>query len=83
MIKSKKQSRTSQAITILLALALTVPLTACKSRWIVSNDTANECDHPPFPPKPYTDLSVSFFIIDQSKAIDVCRALLGNEPRLK
>ena len=58
-------------------------LTACGTKWVIANDSANECDHPPFPEKPYTDLAVSFFIIDQSKAIDVCRALLGNEPRLK
>lgn len=49
----------------------------------MTNDPANECDHPDRPTPPYTDLSVSFFVVDQAKAIDVCRALLGNEPRMK
>ncbi len=66
----------------MLGLALASPLTACRS-WIVANDPKNECDHPAKPAKPYDDAGVGLYITAQGQAIDVCRALLGNEPRLK
>lgn len=69
--------------TLLLVLTSLLLLTGCHNIPVVSNDIAGECDHPPKPDKPYTDKNVSLFIVDQAKAIDVCRALLGNEPRGK
>lgn len=47
------------------------------------NDPHNECDHPAKPDKPYTDEGAAIYITDQGKAIDTCRSLLGNPPRLK
>lgn len=82
MPKSATKSSISKATIILLALVLSMPLTACQ-RPIVANDIAGECDHPDKPDKPYTDEKVGLFIIDQARAIDVCRALLGNEPLIK
>jgi len=57
-------------------------LTACASPFVV-NDVNNECDHPNKPDKPYTDTKVAGLIVDQSKAIDKCKALLGKKLRLK
>lgn len=66
---------------MLLGLVFLLPLTACHSP-IVANDTAGECDHPEKPKKPYTDKKAALYIVDQGKAIDTCRALLGSKPRL-
>ena len=66
----------------MLALVLALPLTGCRSG-VVANDPNNECDHPTKPEKPYTDAGVGLYITAQGQAIDVCRALLGNKPRLK
>lgn len=61
----------------LLALSLLVPLTACHSI-VAGGDPYGQCIHPEKPPKPYTDKKVATLITEQARAIDVCRALLGN-----
>jgi len=42
-------------------------------------DQYNECNHPKKPDKPYTDVAVGVYIINQGHAIDKCMALLGHK----
>jgi len=67
---------------VLLAPVLLLPLTACPNP-IVTNDPHDECDHPAKPAKPYTDESAALYITAQGEVIDICRALLGNKPRIE
>jgi len=83
MKKSRKPWRARLAQTILLALACAPLLTACQKVPVVANDPNDECDHPAKPEAPYSDEKAAGYIVAQGEAIDVCRALLGNKPRIK
>ncbi len=75
----KKPSTPYKAITLLLALMLPLLLTACPHPVpVIANDPTGECDHPEKPKPPYYDLDVALYLIDQGKAIDTCKALLGH-----
>ena len=64
---------------IMLVLACLVPLTSCHSLVPPIRDQYNECNHPKKPDKPYTDVAVGVYIINQGHAIDKCMALLGHK----
>ena len=63
----------------LLALLLPGPLTGCSGLHLIANDPQGECRHPDKPSQPLTDKKVALFIVNQSQAIDTCRALLGDK----
>lgn len=78
MSRLTKKSSGKTALMILLALGLSLPLTACQSLGLMVNDPYQECDHPYKPDKPYTDENAALYISAQGEKIDKCRALLGH-----
>lgn len=82
MLKSKSRSFARKARTLFVVLASSLLLTGCLAH-LAANDPNDECDHPPKPAKPYTDQATALYITAQGEAIDKCRSLLGNKPRMR
>lgn len=60
---------------VALVLSFSLLLGGCQT--VFGNDGAGECNHPLKPLDAGNDVQVAEFVVKQSMAIDVCRALLG------